>query len=470
MKFNRQDLLPLALLIAAAVIKFQFHELWKDEWQAWLVARDMSMTQLFGFLNYEGHPALWYLYLKPWTLLASVLREDLLLGLAHMTALTASTFLLFRNQSLPLVEKLVFALSYFLFFEYGIVNRGYILVILTALYFIHSLSQQKTYAMAAALFLLCQTEVYGTLMALVMMFYLVWQEGWQKHKTNLAALGAGLLAFVISVYPRGNEDDFSRAYVQGGFSFEKLQLAFQGMLGNTFGIGFFTDTSFAGYSALGTLLGLLALGLTTYLFAGNKKMQITWLLAAAGFVLFSTLIFNGGVRQWGMLFVLFALLRIIQTQHVAATKTQTLIVVLLCVAPILHNLKAIQQDITLPFSNAKVAGAFMSEKIPENVPIVSLNKFETAAAAAYAGRKMYELPSGAPFTYFKWLQKVYVPTQTELILFARYKKVNGLIIVSNKPIDDRRFPMLKLWKTFTDENFKSEDYFFYVLDLTAGMG
>lgn len=470
MKFNRQDLIPLVLLIAAAVIKFQFHELWKDEWQAWLVARDMSLSQLFGFLNYEGHPALWYLYLKPWTLLVSVVREDLLLGLAHMAALSVSTFLLFRNQSLHLAEKLALALTYFLFFEYGIVNRGYILVILTALFFIHSLPKQKTYAMAAALFLLCQTEVYGTLMALVMMFYLIWQEGWQKHKTNSIALGAGLLAFVISVYPRGNEDDFSRAYVQGGFSFEKLQLAFQGMLGNTFGIGLFTDTSFGGNSVLGTLLGIIALGLTTYLFAGNKKLQITWLLAAAGFVLFSTLIFNGGVRQWGMLFVLFMLLRLLQCQASIPARWQTFAMVILCLPPILHNLKAISQDIKLPFSNAKAAGAFITQKIPENVPIVSLNKFETAAAAAYAGRKMYELPTGTPFTYFHWLQKVYVPTQTELILFARYKKVTGLIIVSNKPIDDRRFPMLKLWKNFTDENFKSEDYFFYVLDLTVGMG
>ena len=122
------------------------------------------------------------------------------------------------------------------------------------------------------------------------------------------------------------------------------------------------------------------------------------------------------------------------------------------------------------FSIAKAAGAFISEKIPANVPIVSLNKFETAAAAAYADRKMYQLPSGTPFTYFHWLQKVYVPTQTELILFAKYKKVRGLIILSNTPIDEKRFPLIKRWKSFTDENFKSENFYFYVLDLTAGMG
>ena len=87
----------------------------------------------------------------------------------------------------------------------------------------------------------------------------------------------------------------------------------------------------------------------------------------------------------------------------------------------IHNFKAIRQDIKLPFSNAKAAGAFIAEKIPENVPIVSLNKFETAAAAAYADRKMYELPP-APLYLFPLAPKVYVPTQTELILFAKYKR------------------------------------------------
>ena len=470
MKFSKHDLIAAAFILAAAVIKLQYHELWKDEWQAWLVARDMSMGQLLGFLNYEGHPALWYLYLKPWTLLASVAKEEILLSLAHLLAYGAATILLFRQSGLSLAEKIVFALSYFLFFEYGIVNRGYILVVLTALWLVHALKNQQKTAIITSLILLCQTEVYGAMIAMVILFYLVREKGWPPYKIPLAALGVGLLIFVISVFPRGNEDDFTRAYVQGGFSFDKLKLAFQGMLGNTFGIGLFTDTSFGGVSPLGMAVSLLAVIATTAVFAPQKKLYQTWLLAVAGFVIFSTLVFNGGVRQWGMLFVLFLILRLIQSHDHPTTRWQQSLVLALCLAPMIHNFKAIRQDIKLPFSNAKAAGAFIAEKIPENVPIVSLNKFETAAAAAYADRKMYELPSGTPFTYFYWLQKVYVPTQTELILFAKYKKVGGLIIVSPSPIDEKRFPLLKLWKSFTDENFKAEDYFFYVLDLRGGVG
>jgi len=37
------------------------HEMWRDEFQAWLVARDAdSLVQLAGNVRYEGNPMLWH--------------------------------------------------------------------------------------------------------------------------------------------------------------------------------------------------------------------------------------------------------------------------------------------------------------------------------------------------------------------------------------------------------------------------
>src|SRR5215469_18650132 len=42
------------------------HEMWRDEIQDWLLARDSnSVPRLFANLKYEGHPGLWYLLLMP---------------------------------------------------------------------------------------------------------------------------------------------------------------------------------------------------------------------------------------------------------------------------------------------------------------------------------------------------------------------------------------------------------------------
>ena len=84
-----------------------------------------------------------------------------------------------------------------------------------------------------------------------------------------------------------------------------------------------------------------------------------------------------------------------------------------------------------------------------------INKFETAPVGAYAGRSLYELPSGEEFTYFKWLEKVYIPTQSEISLFVRFKNVGGIVLLSPGPIDPKRFPNAVLWQEFSNENFKN---------------
>lgn len=57
----------LMILIAASVnILFVFvHECWRDEAQAWLIARDNNIFSLFNVTSYEGHPFLWFFVLMP---------------------------------------------------------------------------------------------------------------------------------------------------------------------------------------------------------------------------------------------------------------------------------------------------------------------------------------------------------------------------------------------------------------------
>jgi hypothetical protein len=132
---------------------------------------------------------------------------------------------------------------------------------------------------------------------------------------------------------------------------------------------------------------------------------------------------------------------------------------------IVHGFRAVKEDVLIPFTNAKEAGLFIMEKVPEKVPVVAINKFETAPVGGYAKRKFYELPSGTEFSYFRWVDKIYLPTESELKLFARYKNVGGLLVLSPSPLDQDRFPSAQLWKQFTSINYKDENYFLYSLPL-----
>jgi len=458
--------------------KFSYHELWKDEWQAWLVARDLSWTALPGFLYYEGHPALWYFYLKVWTLFSSSFDEAFLLQLCHSIPVLVSAYLLVFRFNFSLLLKAGILLSYHFCFEYGIVNRGYTLVILLGFAAALSLRspEKNSGRLAIILFLLCQTEVYGLLMSGAIVLYLMLNTYFEEGKLQqvfhsglirrvVLAVGLGLVVFVATVYPRGEEEDLSRAYLEAPFSAEVIAKAFQGGLANTYTIGLLPDTNISGTSALGILLSLLVLAALISLFWADKKVLYTFLAFKLVFLFFLISIYTGGVRQWGMAFIFFIICLQLWTYSSPKVKTyQALIVGLILTTQMVHNGRAIYKDFHSPFSNALYAGAFIKEKVPDQVPIVAINKFEAAPVVGYAGRPFYELPEGKPFTFFKWLEKVYLPPEIELKLFAEYKKSKGLVLVSPSKLDAQRYPKAKLWKAFDRYSFKNEQYYLYLFE------
>ncbi|MEZ4950797.1 MAG: hypothetical protein R2784_15650 [Saprospiraceae bacterium] len=59
-------------------------------------------------------------------------------------------------------------------------------------------------------------------------------------------------------------------------------------------------------------------------------------------------------------------------------------------------------EVKFPYTNAKETAAFLKKKVPETVPIIAMNKFAGTPVVGYLGRKMYSLPDGEAFSYFRW--------------------------------------------------------------------
>ncbi len=462
---KKEIFLSIGYVLLIVFFKLFFHELWKDEWQAWMVARDMPLTKMLSFLNYEGHPSLWYLYLKPFTWLSSFFNEAFLLNLAHTIPIIICSYLFFVRTSLPFFFKILVGLSYFFCFEYGVINRGYIWVFLFTFLATISIKENRILLFSISLFFLSQTEVFGVFIASTLLYYYFDING-IKNLKPFVWFAIGLMVFTITVYPRFSDSDFSQAFNQLSFSLTSVGNSIQGLLANTFAIGIIPDTATYGYNSLGLLISAIIFVCVIYLLYPIKLARNQWILGFGMLLTFSIFIFRGGVRQWGLLYLLFITLLILHPS-IYAQKAKFWLIVLLLTPPVIHNCLALSKDLQINFSNSKDAGNFIKNKIPENVAIVSLNKFETVGAAAYANRRFFEMPSGNTFTYFKWLEKIYVPTQSELMLFAKYKGAKGLIVISSSPIDTKRFPILKLWKKFDEVNFKSEEYYFYTLNLSG---
>lgn len=466
------------MAIATLWVKMGYHECWKDEWQAWLMARDMGWGELYAALFYEGHPAIWYYYLKIWTLVQSAtgIAEDSILHISHwLVGVVAWGVFIFRFKW-PIWVKAMTLLGYYVFFEYGILDRGYIFVLLFGFLSVLALeeAEEKPIKFGLYLFLLCQTEVFGVLMAGCLFFnYLlrkfegsnfksVIQNKTVQKISGLAAAGA--LFFIITVFPRAQHEELGRAYTSEPFSAENFATAFQGDFANTFLIGLIPDTNVFGVTGLGIALSVLVLGALIFFFFPAKRTRWTFLLYAFAFFLFGVAIFPGGVRQWGMLYVFFLIcVELLANEKGAIKMPRAALLVLLLAIQIQYNFRALEKDINHPFTNAELAAEFIKEKVPETVPIVGVNKFANAPVTGYAERAFYEMPSGEPFTYFKWLEQVYIPAEPELKLFAEFKGAGGIVIISDKQLPKDRFPTAVLWKSIDSYNVKNENYYFYTL-------
>jgi hypothetical protein len=111
-----------ALLLALVTSQ---HEIYVDEAQAWLIARDSgNLLELVRHLRYEGHPALWYLLIYlPAHLSANL---EWMQVLNYVLSL-AMAWLVLSERRLPLAMRVMSVFSVPLFFYMGVVARSYML-------------------------------------------------------------------------------------------------------------------------------------------------------------------------------------------------------------------------------------------------------------------------------------------------------------------------------------------------------
>jgi hypothetical protein len=152
--------------VAMMCVFVPLHEPWVDEAQAWLLARDLSLSSLvFHALRHEGHPALWYLLLWiPTHLHASYALID------WISAAIAATgvWVLLRFAPFPFYLRALLPFTFFLGYQYSVVARSYVLFPLLGFLAAHLYRQQtlRPIGMAVVLSLLANVSLHGTIVAL----------------------------------------------------------------------------------------------------------------------------------------------------------------------------------------------------------------------------------------------------------------------------------------------------------------
>jgi hypothetical protein len=143
------------------------HEMWRDELQAWMIARgSSSIFDLVRNIRYEGHPAVWFLLLHAITRFTTWAPAMQLLNLAIATG---TAYLIAAYSPFTKLQKALLCFSYFPLYEYGTISRNYGIGLFFLFWFCasyHPDRKQNLIIPAVLLSLLANTSVYGTMIAL----------------------------------------------------------------------------------------------------------------------------------------------------------------------------------------------------------------------------------------------------------------------------------------------------------------
>ena len=117
------EIICFCLFIICTIFVSFYHEPWYDELQAWAISKDTLYNILFVIPHYEGHPPLWHLILK----IFSLLKINLEIGMRipNFIFIYSAIWLLIFKSPFPKILKLILPFTYFLFYQYAVISRPY---------------------------------------------------------------------------------------------------------------------------------------------------------------------------------------------------------------------------------------------------------------------------------------------------------------------------------------------------------
>jgi hypothetical protein len=214
-----------AFLVIVEVIRSWRHAMFRDEFETyWIAVSSSSFADVLSNMKYTAHPPL--LYVSEW--LVTRLTSDPVAIQVMQFGLAISVWILIYTQSpFSRTEKILLLLSYFLFWEYFIISRNYVLIALIGFAFIALRERQPRpeFALWLLLGLLANTHMYSTIWSMVLAAMLAIEVVRRPSAPRYvsvagAAVYLALLAFAIVMMEPPPRYNLSSSLVH--FSFERL--------------------------------------------------------------------------------------------------------------------------------------------------------------------------------------------------------------------------------------------------------
>ena len=175
------------------------HEFWRDEFQAWTIARDLSFVDIFNQMKWEGHPCLWHLILA---IPAKLGLPPIAMGVVSILFMIMSAILIMYKSPFHFGVKILLLFSSPFLYFYSIHSRVYSIIpfLICLLAIVYPKRMEKPLLFAILLAFLTNTHIMmSCLVGILSLFFVkdIITEKQYKNKKYWFALGIILLGIVI---------------------------------------------------------------------------------------------------------------------------------------------------------------------------------------------------------------------------------------------------------------------------------
>jgi hypothetical protein len=502
-KTTKEYIIILGYLIALTVVVLN-HELWRDEFQAWLIAlKSSSLSELFANLRYEGHPGLWHLCLY---FITRFTDNPIFMQMFHICLAVITIWILIRFSSFSLPQKFLLAFGYFFFYEYAVISRNYILSVMLVFLFcaVYSRRQDAVIPLSLILAFLAQTTFYGMLISLLLTFLLLAEAGFNrelrskllliKNKCIFATLifMVGIYFSLFQIIPPQNTGYFQgwHFYVSSWRMAEAFQIILDPFLPlHTMDAQFWFNSIVKSFY-LRLLLSAILFVTTAMFFIKKPAILLCYLTGVVGYVSFSYIKMIGEMNHNGYIFILFIALLWLTPYFTTAQFTIELPNWVLKRPKVLKNLgayflmalftvhfvsgvSAAMIDLKYPFSASKDVFEFLKKDKSEDKVLAGDKDYAITSIAGYLNREIYYPRKGDYGTFIIWnieRKKDYDEDTILNNIYTRFSKAkkDGILVFNYKIQDDLMTKYhLKKIREFKKSIVWDEKFYLYFMEFPS---
>ena len=483
------------------------HEMWRDEIQAWLLARDSTgIFDLLRHMKYEGHPALWHLLLLPITRLTA---SPIGMQILHLLIATSTVFLVNRYSPLTPLQKVCFAFGYYSLYEYGVVCRNYAVSLLLVAILCTLLKRryQKPIPVALTLFLMSHTSVHALILVISVVLglgldYLLTRQDLVEDSTvsilwiniGFAIITVGILTAVLQLNPPVDTgfavgwytqldlkriENFIRLIPRAFFPIPNRNLHFWG---SEF---LMQSKTFTWFKIWKLQIAYLVLTLVIVTRLARPSALLIYLSSTFGLLVFFYIKYQGSIRHHGFIFIAF-LLTIWGGQHFRSyfqlpyrfhTTTRISFNLLLTGVLLIHlvgGLRAVANEIKYPFSYGKLTAEFIRAKKLDILPMIGDIDYAASTVVGYLEKEaIYYVRGNRQGSFVRWdSQRTHGVNDTQVIQKAAevsgQTHTNVLLILNRRLSTDllTHHPVEQLAE-FTGSTIGDEGFYLYLYQPSA---